>query len=93
MPPLTQRSLGRHELIGLQVAVESDQCVEYTRITGRVVDETKNMLVVFDGRRKRRIPKGVVAFRFTLPDNSTCLLEGKTIIGRPEDRVKKFRGK
>lgn len=92
MPPLTQRSLGRHELIGLHVAVESDQCVEYSRITGRVVDETKNMLIVFDDHRKRRIPKGVVTFRFTLPDNSTCLVEGKTIIGRPEDRVKKFRG-
>jgi ribonuclease P protein subunit POP4 len=80
-------------LIGLQVAVESERCVEYSRITGRVIDETKNMLVVFDGHHKLRIPKDAVKFRFTLPDNSTCLLEGKKIIGRPEDRVKKFRGK
>ncbi len=93
MSPLTQRSLGRHELIGLQVAVKSERCDEYSRITGQVIDETKNMLVVSDGRHKRRIPKSAAAFRFTLPDHSTCLLEGKTIICRPEDRVKKFRGK
>lgn len=93
MSSLTQHSLGRHELIGLHVAVESEQCVEYSRIMGQVVDETKNMLVVFDGRRKRRIPKGAVTFHFTLPDNSMCLMEGKRIVGRPEDRVKKFRGK
>jgi ribonuclease P protein subunit POP4 len=93
MSPLTQYNLGRHELIGLQVAVESERCDEYSRITGRIIDETKNMLIVFDGRHKRRIPKSAAAFRLTLPNHSTCLLEGKTILFRPEDRIKKFRGK
>jgi ribonuclease P protein subunit POP4 len=92
LPPQSPRSLSRHELIGLLVAVESDCCAAYAGITGQVVDETKNLLVVSDGRRRRRIPKGAAAFRFTLHDHSTCLLEGKTILGRPEDRVKKGRG-
>ncbi len=92
MSPMTQRSLGRHELIGLQVAVESERCDEYSQVTGRIIDETKNMLIVFDGRHKRRIPKSAASFRFALPDHSTCLLEGKMITYRPEDRIKKFRG-
>ncbi len=88
MTPLNHRNIGRHELIGLQVAVESERCVEYSKIKGRVIDETKNTLVVFDSVKKTRIPKGAVGFSFTLPDNSILFLKGKKIIGRPEDRMK-----
>ncbi len=91
MPPLTPYNLGCHELIGLPVAVDSDRCDAYAHVTGRVVDETKNMLVVSDGHRQRWIPKDVAVFHFTLPDRTTCRVEGKTLLGRPEDRVKKAR--
>ena len=93
MSPLTRQNIGRHELIGLQVIIESERCFGDSKIKGKVVDETKNMIVVFDGAKKRRIPKGVAAFHFILPDNSTIVLEGKKIIGRPEDRIKMFRRK
>lgn len=92
MAPLNHRNLGRHELIGLQVVVKSERCLEYSKIKGRVVDETKNTIVVFDGAKKTRIPKGAVDFSFTLPDDSTIILEGKKMIGRPEDRIKTYRG-
>ena len=93
MAPLNHRNIRRHELIGLQVVVESERCLEYSKIKGRIVDETKNTIVVFDGAKKTRIPKGTVDFSFTLPDNSTLVLEGKKIIGRPEDRIKMRWGK
>lgn len=93
MAPRNQRNIGRHELIGLQVVVESERCLGYSKIEGRVVDETKNTIVVFDGAKKTRIPKGAVDFSFTLPDNSTIILKGKKIVGRPEDRIKMRRGK
>lgn len=93
MTPLNHRNIGRHELIGLQVVVESERCLEYSKIKGRVVDETKNTLVVFNGAKKTRIPKGAVDFSFALPDNSTIFLQGKKIIGRPEDRIKMRRRK
>ena len=91
MTPLNRRNIGRHELIGLQVVVESERCAAYSTIKGRVVDETKNTIVVFDGAKQTRIPKGAVDFSFILPDNSTLFLKGKKIIGRPEDRMKMRR--
>lgn len=93
MSPLTRQNIGRHELIGLQVIVESERCLGYSKIRGRVIDETKNMIVVFDGVRKRSIPKDDATFHFILPDNSTVVLKGEKIIGRPEDRVKTCRRK
>ncbi len=91
MSPRTPQNIGRHELIGLQVLVESERCPGYSKIRGRVVDETKNTIVVFDGVKKRILPKGPATFYFTFPDKTTTVLKGDDIIGRPEDRTKTAR--
>ncbi len=57
-------------------------------LKGTVVDETRNIIVLDDGKKERKIPKSEVKFLFRLP---TALVEvqGKLLVGRPEDRVKK----
>ena len=91
MSPLTCQNISRHELIGLQVVVESKLNFKRRRVKGTIVDETKNMIIVFDGVKKRRIPKKIAIFHLNLPNNSTVVLKGKNIIGRPIHRIKKFR--
>jgi len=56
-------------------------------IRGKVVDETKNTLII-QSTGLKRVAKKNATFKFSL-DDVTVKVEGKTLIGRPEDRVKK----
>src|SRR5213592_3939463 len=82
-------NLRKHELIGLRVEVvdASDPSQEHVR--GRVVDETRNMLVVDVQGEEKRIPKHGSRFRFDVPGGFE--VDGDEIRFRPEDRVKKAR--
>lgn len=58
-------------------------------ISGRVVDETRNTLIIDEGLEERRIAKRCAVFLFKLPDGTQIEVEGSYLIGRPEDRVKR----
>ncbi len=87
--PITPRNLVRHELIGLEARVVKSSHKGYVGIKGRVVDETRNMLVILSEKGFKKIPKEVSTFRFKLPDGCLVEVEGWRLVGRPEDRVKK----
>jgi ribonuclease P protein subunit POP4 len=56
-------------------------------IRGKVIDETMKTLVI-RGIGTHRIAKKDAVFKFLL-DGIAVKVEGKHLIGRPEDRVKK----
>lgn len=58
---------------------------------GEVVDETRNMLSVRDGTRLRHIVKSQAVFDFVLSSEERIRLDGRELVGRPEDRVKRLR--
>ena len=93
MSPLTRQNISRHELIGLQVIVEREPYFRCLKMKGRIVDETKNMIIISDGVKKRSIPKSIAIFNFILPDNLTITLKGQLLVGRPENRIKMSRRK
>ena len=78
------------ELIGLEVEVIASSHPGYLSLVGRVVDETKNTLVIEREGRCRRIPKPGNKFLFTCEGNSYHI-RGEEIQHRPEDRIKKCR--
>jgi ribonuclease P protein subunit POP4 len=86
---IAKENLIRHELIGLQIRVIHSSNPTYTGIKGKVIDETKNMLMISDGVKKKWIQKDVAVYCFTLPDKSTVEVEGEEILGRPVKRLKK----
>ncbi len=57
-------------------------------LKGTVVDETRNIIVLDDGKKERKIPKSEAKFLFKLPTD-LVEVQGKLLIGRPEDRIKK----
>ncbi len=57
------------------------------KLRGKVVDETMKTLVIQSAGLKRIAKKDAV-FKFSL-DGVAVKVEGRTLIGRPEDRVKK----
>ena len=87
---ITPQNIFRHELVGLYVEIVKSNHTGFTGIKGEVVDETKNTIKVevVDGCEKI-IPKNVATFRFTLPDSAVVEIDGRIIVARPEDRIKK----
>jgi ribonuclease P protein subunit POP4 len=75
-------------LIGLKAEVSSSTNRSSIGLKGIVVDETRNMIVLDDGKKERKIPKSEACFCFELHD-SLIEIDGKLLIGRPEDRIRK----
>jgi ribonuclease P protein subunit POP4 len=82
-------NLRKHELIGLEVEVLHSTDPSQTHVRGRVVDETRNTLVLEIQGDEKRIPKHGSRFRFEIQGGLE--VDGEEIRFRPEDRVKKAR--
>jgi ribonuclease P protein subunit POP4 len=88
MTPVTPRNIVRHELIGLDVEVVRSSNACQSSVSGRVVDESRNTLMIKQGETVKRIAKHDALFKFKLPQG--CVeVEGSALVSRPEDRVKR----
>jgi len=79
----------RQELIGLNAKVARSSHPDYVGIEGRVLDETRNTIAILHKNKKKFVIKNAAIFNFTMPDGTIVEIDGKAIIGRPEDRIKK----
>ncbi len=86
---MTPESLTRHELIGLWVEVADSTNPCLSGIFGRVVDETRNTLVVETENGEKRVPKACAKFTFTLPDGRRARVDGLVLESLPENRINK----
>ncbi len=90
------RDLARHEMIGLEAEVADSTDKGLKGLRGKIVDETKNTLVILvrEGARERRVrvPKSSAVFRIFLSGEEVTM-DGKEITYRPEDRIKKVRSR
>jgi ribonuclease P protein subunit POP4 len=77
------------ELIGLDAKVAKSTNRDSVGISGKVIDETRNTLVIRQNNSDKVVPKETTIFQFTLSNGSVVEVEGNAIMGRPEDRVKK----
>ncbi len=88
MTPVTADNITRHELIGLDARISGANNKSQNRIKGLITAETRNTLTISHGKKEKTVAKEGASFIFNLGDTSVEV-EGKTLIGRPEDRVKK----
>jgi len=79
----------REEFIGLHAKVVASRHQGYVGIEGTVLDETYNMFVIRHEGRRKMVPKAVCVFHFTFPDGTIVEIDGRLLVGRPEDRLKK----
>ena len=87
--PITPYNLVRHELIGLRVKIKDSMNKSQVGLTGRVIDETFKILKIETNKGEKNIPKDIAIFIFTLPNGTKVQVDGKVLISRPEDRIKK----
>lgn len=96
---ITPSKLIFHELIGLVVEVVDATNPALIGISGKVVDETKNMIVVqTKAGSERMVPKAVTTFVFRIPARLSgehaewhVKIEGNLLVSQPENRTKNIR--
>ena len=86
---LNPESLARHELIGLDVLVESSSEPGIVGLRAQVVDETRNTFLLETLRKVVRIPKKNTSLIFLLPNGQRVRVAGSILISQPENRISK----
>ncbi|MFH1106192.1 MAG: ribonuclease P protein component 1 [Candidatus Aenigmatarchaeota archaeon] len=81
-------NLVRHELIGLDARVLESSDPTQVGLSGKVVDETRNTIEIEAAGKTRSVIKKNCVFAFALGEQ-TVKVDGKILVARPEDRVKK----
>ncbi len=78
----------QHELIGLHMKVVDARNKDLIGIEGKIVDETKNCLVIETSKGERKVLKTNVSFKVCV-EGKNIIIEGNYLVGRSEDRIKK----
>jgi ribonuclease P protein subunit POP4 len=86
---LSPESLARHELIGLEVMVETSSNRSQIGLSGQVVDETRNTFLLETKRNVVRLAKKNTSLIFTLPQGQRVRICGLVLISQPENRISK----
>lgn len=82
-------SVVQYEFIGLETTVVKSSNPDVVGLSGKVVDETRNTLTILQDNTEKVIVKDTSVFEFVLPDKTVVEIDGKVVLGRPEDRLKR----
>ena len=84
---ITPQNVLRHELIGMDILVSGAANPTQRGLSGRVIDETKNLLVIETPKGVRRIEKVHSTFVVRLPGRETVEIVGSVMVLAPEKRI------
>ena len=88
MAGYNNRNIVLHELIGLDAEVVASSDADQVGIRGKVVDETKETIVLQTSAGRKRIFKRISTFKF-IADKNIFTVEGSEICFRPHERTSK----
>ncbi|MBI2663547.1 ribonuclease P protein subunit [Candidatus Woesearchaeota archaeon] len=80
----------RHELIGNKVEITDSKNKSLIGLSGKVIDETRNTLTLETKDKIKKVIKSQVKFKMKCNDKM-IEIDGKLIVSRPEDRIKRIR--
>ncbi|MDD5651570.1 MAG: ribonuclease P protein subunit [Candidatus Nanoarchaeia archaeon] len=78
----------KQELIGLHIMILDSNNKNLIGMQGKIVDETKNMFTIKTNEGEKKLIKNNIKFE-VITKEGIMKIEGKKIVGRPEDRLKK----
>jgi ribonuclease P protein subunit POP4 len=79
----------RYEFIGTEAEVSKSTYPGYVGISGKIIDETRNTLTILHEGKRKIVVKDSAVFHFKFSDGTIVEIDGKILVGRPEDRLKK----
>lgn len=80
------KDLLKKELIGLDVKIIGSKNRSNIGIKGKIIDETRNSMVIKTDNGDKMVLKENVVLELT---NKGLMVDGKMLAGRPEERIKK----
>jgi len=80
----------KDELIGRNVTIKDCTDPNWINISGTIIDETKNTFTMEVNNQQKIIAKNIAVFEFKNGEEKV-IVEGKRLVYRPEDRIKKAR--
>jgi len=84
---ITPQNVLRHELIGMDILVSGAANPDQRGLSGRVIDETRNLLVIETQKGVRRIQKMHSIFRVRLQGGEIVEIDGSVMVLAPEKRI------
>jgi ribonuclease P protein subunit POP4 len=85
----TLESFARHELIGLVASVSESTNPNMIGLSGKIVNETRNLLIIETECGEKCIPKNNVSLIFALSNGSKVRVNGSILVSQPENRIGK----
>jgi ribonuclease P protein subunit POP4 len=79
----------RYEFIGTEAKVSESKHSGYVGLSGKIIDETRNTFTILKEGKRRTVLKDSSVFHFKFSDGTIVEINGKILVGRPEDRLKK----
>jgi ribonuclease P protein subunit POP4 len=79
----------RYEFIGRNAKIAKSLHEDYIGLAGKVIGETRNTFTLLNEGHTKSIIKEFSVFNFTFDDGTTVDIDGKLLVGRSEDRLKK----
>lgn len=86
---ITSKNIFYHELIGLYSEVVESSNEFLVGINGNIIDERKKTIAIETENGIKIVPKNVSIFHLLLPNGEWVEIDGKILVNRPEDRIKK----
>ena len=77
------------EFIGTEGRIAESRHSGYVGISGEIIDESKNTFTILQRGKTKNVIKEAAVFRFRFSDGTVVEIDGKLLVGRPEDRLKK----
>jgi len=79
----------RYEFIGTEAKVSKSTYSGHVGISGKIIDETRNTFTILHEGKRKVIVKDSAIFHFKFSDGTIAEIDGKILVGRPEDRLKR----
>ena len=79
----------QEEFVGLDAKVVKSLNSSQTSISGKIIRETRNTLVILHKNVEKTVIKDVAVFHLIMPGGTVVEMDGKAIVGRPENRLKR----
>lgn len=83
---ITADNITTHELIGMNTEISDSSNPQLIGLNGRIVDETKSMILVNTKKGIKSIAKSNSDWKFTI-DSKDVIIKGSTIVKRSFDRL------
>jgi ribonuclease P protein subunit POP4 len=77
------------EFVGTEGRITESRHSGYVGISGKIVNESKNTFTIMHGGTVKIVVKETAIFRFKVSDGTVVEIDGKLLVGKPEDRLKK----